>query len=461
MLLFGGSSLMQQVYAQKQVKKNKQKEEQTYTRPKPTRPIRPEIPSANRNQQDKVFLEYADELYTDENLNKGHQVLRGNVKFRKGGMFMYCDSAYFYTSLEEFEETHLRIKTLSKPFETKKDNNLMAEYIRLSPCDDGYCSISCYNKNDENKLYELFKEQEIWLENYSIEDYKKRFEAWHNKAAEVYTNNVETTKEIASYYYDNNNLNRAENTYRFALSHNKNNPELLGLLSYIQFKNSNLDEAETSARNAIKRNDTETNAATTLAMIYAYKSDWMQTVKWSKVAIDYGTDLPEAFYMYSAGSYNLGDKKVAKDYYNKAHNIDPENNYAEKYEECGGCPLECIKIEHGFTKEGGDIITDYGQKLLSSKSRYLATRMEANAFRTGRYSFDIKVYENGRLSTGDTRVDEGYSYNTMVYIHETGQCTLKLGGWGSNTPGTWDPGRYRVEVWYKGELVDDNTFRIE
>ena len=222
-----------------------------------------------------------------------------------------------------------------------------------------------------------------------------------------------------------------------------------------------MDEAETSARKAIKIKDTETNAATTLSMLYAYKSDWMQTVKWSKVAIDYDTELPEAYYMYSAGSYNLGDKKIAKEYYNKAHNLDPENIYAGKYEECGGCPIECIMLEHGFTKEGGEIVTDYGKKLQSSKSRYLSTRMEANAFRTGRYSFDIKVYENGKLSTGDTRVDEGYSYNTMVNISDIGRCTLKLGGWGSNTPGTWSSGRYRVEVWYKGELVDDNIFRIE
>lgn len=377
------------------------------------------------------------------------------------GLLAICDSSYFYSSLEEFEEMHSHIKTLSKPLETKNSNNLMPEYIQLSPCGNGYCSIRCYNKNDEDKLYELFKEQEIWLENYSIDEYKKRFEVWFNKASEVYTNNVETTKEIASHYYEDNNLNRAENTYKFALSHNENNPELLGLLSYIQFKNNNIKEAEISARNAIKRNSTETNAATTLSMIYAYKSDWMQTVKWSKLAIDYGSELIEAYYMYSAGSYNVGDKKVAKDYYNKAHNLDPENYYAEKYEECGGCPLECIKLEHGFTKEDGEIITDYGQKLLSSKSRYLATRMQANSYRTGRYSFDIKVYENGKLSTGDTRVEDGYSYNTTVNIHEIGKCTLKLGGWGSNTPGTWGPGRYRVEVWYKGELVDDNIFRIE
>jgi len=377
------------------------------------------------------------------------------------GLVAICDSSYFYSSLEEFEEMHSHIKTLSKPIETKNSNNLMPEYIRLNTCGDGYCSIRCYNKNDKDKLYKLFKEQEIWLESYSIDEYKKRFEVWFNKASEVYTNNVETTKEIASHYYDDNNLNRAENTYKFALSHNKDNPELLGLLSYIQFKNNNIEEAEISARNAIKHNRTETNAATTLSMIYAYKSDWTQTVKWSKLAIDYGSELPDAYYMYSAGSYNIGDKKVAMDYYNKAHNLDSENYYAEKYEECGGCPLECIKLEHGFTKEGGEVVTDYGQKLLSSKSRYLATRMEANAYRTGRYSFDIKVYENGILSTGDTRVEEGYSYNTTVNIHEIGKCTLQLDGWGSNTPGTWGPGRYRVEVWYKGELVDDNIFRIE
>ena len=91
LMLIGVSSLVHQAYAQVQAKK-----EEVYTRPEPTRPIRPEIPTANRNQQDKVFLEYADELYTDEFLNKGHQVVRGNVKFRKGGMYMYCDSAYFY-----------------------------------------------------------------------------------------------------------------------------------------------------------------------------------------------------------------------------------------------------------------------------------------------------------------------------------------------------------------------------
>lgn len=65
--------------------------------------IKPQVPKADRNQKNKVFLEYADELLADENLTPDFQVLRGNVKFRKEGMLMYCDSAYFYGNTDSFD----------------------------------------------------------------------------------------------------------------------------------------------------------------------------------------------------------------------------------------------------------------------------------------------------------------------------------------------------------------------
>ena len=60
--------------------------------------VKPQIPSANRYQKNKIFLENADVLAADYSINPDYQILRGNVKFRKGGMFMWCDSAYFYES---------------------------------------------------------------------------------------------------------------------------------------------------------------------------------------------------------------------------------------------------------------------------------------------------------------------------------------------------------------------------
>ncbi len=62
-----------------------------------TTPIRPTIPTANRNQPGRLFLEGADSLIANEMLPNA-QVLVGNVKFRRGAMYMYCDSAIFYSS---------------------------------------------------------------------------------------------------------------------------------------------------------------------------------------------------------------------------------------------------------------------------------------------------------------------------------------------------------------------------
>ncbi len=58
--------------------------------------IKHTIPSANRHTEGRVFLERADKLLMDEKVSTEYQVLIGNVQFRKGDMFMFCDSAHFY-----------------------------------------------------------------------------------------------------------------------------------------------------------------------------------------------------------------------------------------------------------------------------------------------------------------------------------------------------------------------------
>lgn len=70
--------------------------------------IRPTIPHADRHEPGKVFVEYADEL--NKPLGNDVQILVGNVQFRKGDMFMYCDSARFYeetSSLEAFKNVRM------------------------------------------------------------------------------------------------------------------------------------------------------------------------------------------------------------------------------------------------------------------------------------------------------------------------------------------------------------------
>ncbi len=92
-------------------KKKKVTQTETYTRPKPTKPIQPTIPSADRFRQDKVFLEKADSLYRRETDFVEHQIVKGDVRFRQAGMWMFCDSAYYYperNSLDAFG--HVRME---------------------------------------------------------------------------------------------------------------------------------------------------------------------------------------------------------------------------------------------------------------------------------------------------------------------------------------------------------------
>lgn len=70
-------------------------------------PLLPQIPKTDRHTPGKVFLEHADQLYYKETLGLSaedqSQVLVGNVKFRRGDMFMFCDSARFYESVNSFD----------------------------------------------------------------------------------------------------------------------------------------------------------------------------------------------------------------------------------------------------------------------------------------------------------------------------------------------------------------------
>lgn len=59
-------------------------------------PVKPTIPDVDRKRDGRVFLERADRLWMDERISTEFQMVTGNVMFRKGDMFMYCDSANFY-----------------------------------------------------------------------------------------------------------------------------------------------------------------------------------------------------------------------------------------------------------------------------------------------------------------------------------------------------------------------------
>ncbi|MCM1293434.1 MAG: LPS export ABC transporter periplasmic protein LptC [Bacteroides sp.] len=95
-------------YAQKPAKTSTRPAPKKVQRPEPGKKmVNPTIPKADRNQANKVFLEYADRLSYQADpqvpAEDQYQIVSGNVKLRKGGMFMYCDSAYVYEKINSVE----------------------------------------------------------------------------------------------------------------------------------------------------------------------------------------------------------------------------------------------------------------------------------------------------------------------------------------------------------------------
>lgn len=106
-----GTALLSFVSGALAQKNNATQRKESYTRPAPTKPIKPAIPEANRYQDDKVFLEYADSLFRPANEFEEFQIVKGSVKFRQGGMWMFCDSAYYYpakNSMDAFGHVEMR-----------------------------------------------------------------------------------------------------------------------------------------------------------------------------------------------------------------------------------------------------------------------------------------------------------------------------------------------------------------
>lgn len=94
-LTLSGVSLWRMAHAQT-VRQADRRKTENFTRPKPTKPLKPTIPDANRFQSGKVFLEQADSLYKRGNDTIERQIVSGDVKFRHGAMWMFCDSAFYY-----------------------------------------------------------------------------------------------------------------------------------------------------------------------------------------------------------------------------------------------------------------------------------------------------------------------------------------------------------------------------
>lgn len=122
-------------------------------------------------------------------------------------------------------------------------------------------------------------------------------------------------------------------------------------------------------------------------------------------------------------------------------------------------PFIIDSIEIGNVNRIQQALAPFGSPIHSSETQYLQPRLHYRGILHGEVELYVKWYgPDGKLRVGDTS-PAGYSQRVECYIYEESKV-LNLKGWGSETPGNWRSGAYRLEVWCNGMLLGSKHFSI-
>ena len=391
-----------------------------------------------------------------------------------GGLLqkIYSDSYGFEEERNTYDvnRSYIVLDTIHTISEIQEDSTYLFYHIfqgyRLQ---NGKEAIEYYNTFFSPELKEKYSAQDHCLLLCSKYNLKNRIDTDSEISKFLLTvpaSNMDVANKCFFFIYGKINL--FIDYLQMCLKHQSKNVELWEecLDMYLYLDNDN-DRIEQIANNILELDANNEFSYYALARSYANRKDWNNALKYSRLALDYGeTNYVKAdCHLITAWAlYNTGDKEKAIKEYNIGYN-DGSLKLRDKYKECAGCPFEINDIEISFTDSKGNVITDYGIKLYSKNSMFITPRLNLHALR--RFEDEvvyIKIFDStGSLSksngspSGYTLKDE---ISCIYYDGQTSDKKVELIGWGASNRGNWQPGIYRVEIWYEGELIRGKDFII-
>ena len=122
-------------------------------------------------------------------------------------------------------------------------------------------------------------------------------------------------------------------------------------------------------------------------------------------------------------------------------------------------PFEVYCADIANTDANAQRLSDINSEIKSAETQYIHIGVSLIVHEEGEYQIDLKFnLPDGTYSANP----ESPEYTFSNKINLTKETTyFDLGGWGSETPGTWAPGKYRYELYYKGKLFYVRDFEIK
>lgn len=104
----------------------------------------------------------------------------------------------------------------------------------------------------------------------------------------------------------------------------------------------------------------------------------------------------------------------------------------------------------------------YNSTIISRETTYINPKIELISLIEGDVILYTKFYTPHGLSAANPSINvpDGYSYGDTISLQKNTIQVYELSGWGNETKGHWEPGRYKIEIYYKNELIGEKEFEI-
>lgn len=328
-----------------------------------------------------------------------------------------------------------------------------------------------------NKLAKTFFEKYQNARDEGLEEMSKEYLA---TAWEAKPNDLTVLDSLASAYfslglesknekgeYDKEFYDKAELICHKMLQIEPSNVKALNRLARIYYNTKQRDKAYKIAEQLYLANPHSGTAIRIMCLKYYDVKDWNNLVQWGKKGYELEQDSTsfwaEMTYLYAKGLYETGYFDDAKKYYFEAEKVDSYCWARNRFVKIGGKPCSISSVLIKNETYNGEVINRASSNIYDDNTQYLVPVVRFKVNRNGGFDFDIKLYCNGTLQTGKNS-PPGYSYRSGIAgwfgPTKSFEITLELGSWGSETPGTWPSGRYRIEIWWEGEKLFTKHFNI-
>lgn len=137
-----------------------------------------------------------------------------------------------------------------------------------------------------------------------------------------------------------------------------------------------------------------------------------------------------------------------------------KRNDESKYESIAYMEISGVKF--GNVDDDNHIIDNYGNKLYASEIKYLKPQLTYKGLATSEKEVTLYVKilkEDGTLEKSSSS-PEGYTYKYDFTVKPGSDQIATLFGWGRNSGGSYSPGQYSFEIWYKEKAIYKDNIRL-